>query len=210
MREPEEKPDVFDRIMSLQLLRPLQPFYHKYKEPLLYLFFGGLTTLLSIFLYWLFAHPLGLAPLVANIISWILCVAFAYVTNRTWVFAYCNPDYGNYCVLLDSSRGLRLGHGGEDVRYRRPSAGLRPRRQRGVRRGAGAAGGSVKSRRWPKGRLRMNSCQRKVLTMKQKVHNVHMRDPVSTQIDFVQREHILGRGVRDRCKCAEFTIKGAL
>ena len=82
-----EKPDLFDRIMSWKLLRPLQPFYRKYKELLLYLFFGGLTTLLSIFLYWLFAHPLGLDPLVANIISWILCVAFAYVTNRTWVFA---------------------------------------------------------------------------------------------------------------------------
>jgi len=30
---------------------------------------------------------MGIAPLIANVISWILCVAFAYVTNRTWVFA---------------------------------------------------------------------------------------------------------------------------
>ena len=80
------RPDIFDRIMALRLLRPLRPFYEKYKEPLLYLFFGGLTTLLSIFLYWLFAHPLGVPPLAANVVSWILCVAFAYVTNRTWVF----------------------------------------------------------------------------------------------------------------------------
>lgn len=80
------RPDVFDRIMAQRLLRPLRPFYEKYKEPLLYLFFGGLTTLLSIFLYWLFAHPLGVPPLAANVVSWILCVAFAYVTNRTWVF----------------------------------------------------------------------------------------------------------------------------
>ena len=78
--------DIFDRIMTLRVLRPLQPFYRKYKEPLLYLFFGGLTFFLSIGLYWLFAHPLGLAPLVANALSWIICVAFAYVTNRTWVF----------------------------------------------------------------------------------------------------------------------------
>ena len=78
--------DIFDRIMALRILRPLQPFYQKYKEPLLYLFFGGLTFFLSIGLYWLFAHPLGLAPLVANALSWIICVAFAYVTNRTWVF----------------------------------------------------------------------------------------------------------------------------
>ena len=82
-----EKPDIFDRIMSWRIFRPLLPFYRKYKEPLLYLFFGGLTFFLSIFLYWLFAHPLGLDPLVANVISWILCVAFAYVTNRTWVFS---------------------------------------------------------------------------------------------------------------------------
>ena len=78
--------DIFDRIMSWRLLSPLQPFYRKYKEPLLYLFFGGLTFCLSIALYWLFAHLLGLNPLVANAISWVLCVAFAYVTNRTWVF----------------------------------------------------------------------------------------------------------------------------
>ncbi len=85
-RRSLDKPDIFDRIMAWRLLRPLRPFYQKYKEPLLYLFFGGLTTLLSIFLYWLFAHPLGLPPLMANVISWVLCVAFAYVTNRTWVF----------------------------------------------------------------------------------------------------------------------------
>ena len=85
-RNEEGSPDIFDRIMAWRLLRPLQPFYRKYKEILLYLFFGGLTFFLSIFLYWLFAHPLGLTPLVANVISWILCVAFAYVTNRTWVF----------------------------------------------------------------------------------------------------------------------------
>ena len=82
----EYRPDIFDRIMSSRLLKPLYPFYRKYKEPLLYLFFGGLTFFLSIGLYWLFAHPLGLAPLVANALSWVLCVAFAYVTNRTWVF----------------------------------------------------------------------------------------------------------------------------
>ena len=31
--------------MALRLLRPLRPFYEKYKEPLLYLFFGGLTKI---------------------------------------------------------------------------------------------------------------------------------------------------------------------
>lgn len=82
----ENHPDIFDRIMSLKPCLPLQPFYQKNKEPLLYLFFGGLTFCLSIVLYWLFAHPLGFTPLVANALCWVLCVAFAYITNRTWVF----------------------------------------------------------------------------------------------------------------------------
>lgn len=82
----DENPDIFDRIMSTRLLCPLYPLYRKYKEPFLYLFFGGLTFFLSIGLYWLFAHPFGFDPLIANIISWVLCVVFAYITNCTWVF----------------------------------------------------------------------------------------------------------------------------
>ena len=82
----EERADLFDRIMSARILRPFLPFYRKYKEPLLYLFFGGVTFFLNLGLYWLFAHPLGVDPLVANIISWVLCVGFAYITNRVWVF----------------------------------------------------------------------------------------------------------------------------
>ena len=65
----DEKKDIFDRLMGLRPFRPLRPFYVKYKEPLLYLFFGGLTTLISIFVFWLFNSPLGLNELVANLIS---------------------------------------------------------------------------------------------------------------------------------------------
>ena len=53
---------------------------------LLYLLFGGLTTLVSIASFALFLK-LGINELIANVLSWILSVLFAYVTNRTWVFA---------------------------------------------------------------------------------------------------------------------------
>ena len=58
----------------------------KYKEVILYLFFGGCTTLVSIASYWAAERVIGFDPLVANVISWILAVTFAYVTNRIWVF----------------------------------------------------------------------------------------------------------------------------
>ena len=60
--------------------------FKKYREPILYLFFGGLTTLLSIVSFWLLVGPLTLEPLATNVVSWVLCVAFAYLTNRKWVF----------------------------------------------------------------------------------------------------------------------------
>ena len=83
--EMQEK-DIFDRIMELPVLRIVNPFYKKNKEILLYLFFGGLAFLVSISSYALFNIRIGWNALTANIASWILAVAFAYVTNRTWVF----------------------------------------------------------------------------------------------------------------------------
>lgn len=84
----DNKTDIFDRMMALPVVRPFRPLYHKYKELLLYLFFGGLTMVLSIGLFWTFTQPLHMNVLSANALGWILCVLFAYLTNRTWVFEH--------------------------------------------------------------------------------------------------------------------------
>ena len=78
--------DIFDRIMEWKILSIFNPFYKKYKEVLLYLFFGGLTTVISIGSYALFDIGMHIDPMIANIFSWILAVLFAYITNRIWVF----------------------------------------------------------------------------------------------------------------------------
>lgn len=80
------KEDIFDRLMHWPVLRIFEPFYKKHKEVLLYLLFGGLTTVVSIASFALFL-AMGIGELVANVLSWVLAVLFAYVTNRTWVFA---------------------------------------------------------------------------------------------------------------------------
>ena len=82
----EQKPDIFDRIMALPGLRCFGGLYRKYKSALLYLFFGVLTTLVSIGSFVLANRQLGLNELIANILSWICAVTFAYLTNRVWVF----------------------------------------------------------------------------------------------------------------------------
>lgn len=57
------------------------------KEILSYLFFGILTTAISVVSFQLFGFIFGDENyLINNILSWIIAVAFAFVTNKLWVF----------------------------------------------------------------------------------------------------------------------------
>lgn len=58
----------------------------QYKEVLLYLIFGVLTTLVNIVTYALCTKVLGINWQISNVIAWVLSVLFAYVTNRKYVF----------------------------------------------------------------------------------------------------------------------------
>lgn len=60
--------------------------YKKYKEAIDYLFWGGVAFVLSMVLFYLFANIMGIYEQIANILSWIICVIFTYLTNRTFVF----------------------------------------------------------------------------------------------------------------------------
>ena len=72
--------------MALPVLNIFEPFYKKNKEVLLYLLFGGLTFVVSIASYVFFDVILAMNELVANVLSWIFAVSFAFVTNKIWVF----------------------------------------------------------------------------------------------------------------------------
>ena len=54
----------------------------KYKEPVLYVVFGVLTTVVSYASYWIFTDFLHIPYMVSTALSWVLSVTFAYVTNR--------------------------------------------------------------------------------------------------------------------------------
>lgn len=60
--------------------------FHQYRELISYVFFGGLTTLVNIVCYWLLATPLGWGTVPSTVVAWVLSVAFAYVTNKLFVF----------------------------------------------------------------------------------------------------------------------------
>ncbi len=78
--------DIFDRLMGIPGLKKLYPVYAKHKEILLYMLFGTVATVVSIGTFFLFDKVLDINELIANALSWVITVAVAYFTNRTWVF----------------------------------------------------------------------------------------------------------------------------
>lgn len=64
----------------------LQKMWKKYNDIFWYCFFGGLTTLVNMVIFYMFSDLINLHYMIANTIAWIVAVLFAYITNRTWVF----------------------------------------------------------------------------------------------------------------------------
>lgn len=55
-------------------------------ETISYLFFGVLTTLVNYVSYFILSSQLKIDYKISTVISWILAVLFAYITNKMWVF----------------------------------------------------------------------------------------------------------------------------
>lgn len=86
-------------------MKKLLSLYEKFKEPILYIFFGGLTTLVNIGCYALLADLLHIHYLASNAIALVISILFAYVTNRIWVFE--SKKTGFQAVLVEF--GLFIG-----------------------------------------------------------------------------------------------------
>ena len=82
-------------------------WYNKYKEGLLYLFFGGCTTLINIFAFCLLRF-IKIATYTSNIIAWIISVFFAFITNKFFVFESKKTDFWNTIKEGFSFLGFRI------------------------------------------------------------------------------------------------------
>ncbi len=91
----------------------IKKIYQKYKELINYLIFGVLTTVVSLATYYLLVLTIldanvALELQIANIISWITCVTFAYITNKKYVFAPTNKPLIKEIFEFYSARLLAL------------------------------------------------------------------------------------------------------
>lgn len=71
--------------------------YNQFKEQILYIVFGVLTTAINIIAFFVCSRLMNLGLIPSNIIAWILSVLFAFVTNKIYVF---NSKNYNFSVVL--------------------------------------------------------------------------------------------------------------
>lgn len=60
--------------------------FEKYKQTILYLIFGVLSTIVNIVTYVVCTRHLNIEFLISNWLAWLAAVLFAYITNKFFVF----------------------------------------------------------------------------------------------------------------------------
>ena len=93
------------------MVEKIKNFVEKHWDILSYLFFGGLTTLVNYLVYFPVFNWLQLSAAVSNAIAWVVAVAFAYVTNKPFVFR--SHDWSRKTMITELTKfvGCRIGSG---------------------------------------------------------------------------------------------------
>lgn len=83
----------------------------KHRDILAYLVFGVLTTLVNFIIYTLLFKLLHMSAAASNGIAWAVAVAFAFLTNKPFVFQ--SLDWSRATVLPELAKfvGCRVGSG---------------------------------------------------------------------------------------------------
>ena len=89
----------------------MEKYWDKYKDIILYLIFGGLTTAVNIAVYWVSVHVLGTGVMFGTVAAWVLAVLFAYLTNRELVFHSSASGGREILKEIGSFFACRLGTG---------------------------------------------------------------------------------------------------
>lgn len=89
----------------------LRVLIRKYYDILVYLFFGVLTTVVNYIVYLPCYNLLHLSAAVSNAIAWVAAVAFAYLTNKPFVFK--SYDWSAKTVVPELTKfvGSRIASG---------------------------------------------------------------------------------------------------
>lgn len=68
------------------MIQKMKALLEKYWEVITYLFFGVLSTIVNYIVYLPAYLLLGWSAALSNAVAWVVAVAFAYLTNKPFVF----------------------------------------------------------------------------------------------------------------------------
>lgn len=87
----------------------------KHWDVVSYLFFGVCTTIVNYLIYIPCYNVWGLSASVSNMIAWVVAVAFAYLTNKPFVFK--SNDWSAAAVIPELTKfiGCRIGSGAAET-----------------------------------------------------------------------------------------------
>ena len=93
------------------MIEKAKTLFHKYYDILAYLVFGVLTTVVNYLVYLPCYNLLGMKAVVSNVIAWAVAVAFAYLTNKPFVFR--SHDWSAQTVIPELTKfvGCRVASG---------------------------------------------------------------------------------------------------
>lgn len=97
------------------MIKRVWELYLKYKEAVLYLIFGGLTTLINIVAYTVCAHIFYMDTVDSTSVAWVIAVIFAYVTNKMFVFESKTNTFAALLKECISFLGCRVATGVMDI-----------------------------------------------------------------------------------------------
>ena len=92
-------------------MRKIRELLNKYYDVLAYLFFGGLTTAVNYIIYLPCYNLLQFSATASNIIAWTFAVAFAYLTNKPFVFKSHDWSLKTVAPELTKFVGSRIASG---------------------------------------------------------------------------------------------------
>ena len=93
------------------MVQKIKYLVQKHWDILSYLFFGGLTTVVNYLVYLPCYNYFALSAAVSNAIAWAVAVAFAYLTNKPFVFR--SHDWSLKTVVPELTKFVtcRIGSG---------------------------------------------------------------------------------------------------
>lgn len=97
------------------MIQKIRSLIIKYWDIISYLFFGVCTTAVTFVVYIPCYNMLGMSATLSNIISWVVAVAFAYLTNKTFVFR--SKDWSSQTLIPELLKfiGCRVGSGAAET-----------------------------------------------------------------------------------------------